>query len=185
MDKEKIGFGEWLSKNAPREIRKQKHKVLVDFVFELYKDEIIQLKLRGRKKDLLKILYNNNIPVKYIQIKKPLQEPTVSAKKKKKLIKRISKKGNLDLNCFYLSDAWLLLKKKVHNLYKTGCMKCGKEGVETHVDHILPRSKFPMFELDIHNLQILCKKCNMEKSNINFDDYRTPEQRKKCSTRYI
>lgn len=187
MNKEKIGFGEWLSKNAPRDIRKQKHKVLIDFVFKLYENEIKNLGIKDYKKNILRALYNNNIPVKFIEIKKinPNQETKFSAKKKSKLIKRISKKKKVDLNDFYLSDAWLSLKNKVHKLYKCGCMKCGIEGVETHVDHILPRSKYPMFQLDIHNLQILCKKCNLEKSNTNCIDYRTPEQRKKCSTRYI
>ena len=60
-------------------------------------------------------------------------------------------------------------------------MKCGLSNTETHIDHIFPRSIFPHLEYDIHNLQILCKDCNMEKSNKDNTDYRTDEQRKLCS----
>ena len=51
-------------------------------------------------------------------------------------------------------------------------MKCGKSHVEIHVDHIRPRSKFPKLELDFDNLQVLCKSCNKEKSNLHSTDYR-------------
>ena len=44
--------------------------------------------------------------------------------------------------------------------------------VELHVDHIKPRSKHPELELDINNLQILCKDCNLGKSNTDSIDYR-------------
>jgi 5-methylcytosine-specific restriction endonuclease McrA len=42
-----------------------------------------------------------------------------------------------------------------------------------HVDHILPRSKFPELELDIDNLQVLCEECNLAKSNIDTTDWRS------------
>jgi 5-methylcytosine-specific restriction endonuclease McrA len=51
-------------------------------------------------------------------------------------------------------------------------MKCGETKGEFHIDHIKPRSKFIELELCIDNLQVLCKSCNLEKSNKNEIDYR-------------
>jgi 5-methylcytosine-specific restriction endonuclease McrA len=82
--------------------------------------------------------------------------------------------------CFYLTNQWLYLKKEVHKLYQCGCMKCGKIEGETHIDHILPRSLHPELQYSIHNLQILCKDCNMEKSNKHNTDYRTELQKQLC-----
>jgi 5-methylcytosine-specific restriction endonuclease McrA len=44
--------------------------------------------------------------------------------------------------------------------------------VTLHVDHILPRSIYPEFALDIQNLQILCEDCNLAKSNTSAMDWR-------------
>ena len=41
-----------------------------------------------------------------------------------------------------------------------------------HVDHIKPRSLYPDLELEFENLQVLCKYCNLEKSNKDEIDYR-------------
>lgn len=92
------------------------------------------------------------------------------------------KKEKID---FYQSKKWILLTKKVRELYHCGCMKCGRDNMQTHIDHIFPRSTYPKFQYSIFNLQILCKSCNLEKSNKNTIDYRTKEQIKKCSLKYI
>lgn len=73
---------------------------------------------------------------------------------------------------FYQSNAWLSLRKKVFRKYGKSCMKCGKTKACMHVDHIKPRSLFPKLELSFKNLQVLCKECNLEKSNLHFTDYR-------------
>lgn len=39
-------------------------------------------------------------------------------------------------------------------------------------DHILPRSIFPEYELELSNTQILCSECNQPKSNIDTTDWR-------------
>ena len=54
------------------------------------------------------------------------------------------------------------------------CCSCGRstkqDGVILHVDHILPRSKGGTDEID--NLQTLCSKCNIGKSNRDDTDLR-------------
>ena len=73
---------------------------------------------------------------------------------------------------FYDSDEWLILRRIPLKLYGRTCMKCGST-TKIHVDHIKPRSLHPLLELELQNLQILCKDCNNEKSNKNEADYRT------------
>lgn len=177
-------FGNWLCLNCPKEVRKRKHLEVVKFVFNRYYEEITFLELKsGTEKDILNQIFLNKNLHKPIFIEPKKEPPTINFnKKRKRIIKRA--KGKIDLESFYLTDKWLLLKRKIHKLYKCGCMKCGIEGVETHIDHIFPRSIYPDLELNIHNLQILCKKCNIEKSNNNTIDYRTSEQKKMCSIKF-
>ncbi len=73
---------------------------------------------------------------------------------------------------FYDSKKWQSLRRKTLRFYGIKCMKCGIDKTEMHVDHIKPRSKYPELELDFNNLQVLCKSCNKEKSNLNEIDYR-------------
>lgn len=75
---------------------------------------------------------------------------------------------------FYRSKAWVELRYQVLNKYGHRCQKCGatKQEASMHVDHIKPRSKYPHLELDFDNMQVLCRDCNMGKSNKYEDDYR-------------
>ena len=72
---------------------------------------------------------------------------------------------------FYDSPEWRNLRYRVLRKYGFKCMACGaRPGVyPLHVDHIKPRSKYPDLELDENNLQVLCRDCNLGKSN-HFDD---------------
>lgn len=88
--------------------------------------------------------------------------------------KHAEKRHNNKNKRFYDSKKWSTIRKKVFLIYDRKCMACGSTK-ELQVDHIKPRSKFPELELDIYNLQILCKKCNFEKFNYNSIDYRTNE----------
>jgi len=73
---------------------------------------------------------------------------------------------------FYTSHAWNKLKKRVLKTYGLCCMKCEATDKEIHVDHIKPRSKYPELGLSFENMQVLCKDCNYEKSNVDETDYR-------------
>jgi len=72
---------------------------------------------------------------------------------------------------FYLSRTWFLLRKQVLGTYDNKCMCCGNTE-KLHIDHIKPRSVYPALELEFDNLQILCQKCNIRKSNKVVVDYR-------------
>jgi len=68
---------------------------------------------------------------------------------------------------FYQTREWRKLRWDVLTASDGRCGMCGrgkKHGVVLHVDHILPRSKYPSVELDRSNLQVLCEDCNLGKS---------------------
>jgi 5-methylcytosine-specific restriction endonuclease McrA len=73
---------------------------------------------------------------------------------------------------FYETDAWLRLRFKTLLRFGAVCMLCRATKGEMHVDHIIPRSKAPERELDETNLQVLCRACNLGKSNTDSTDFR-------------
>lgn len=76
---------------------------------------------------------------------------------------------------FYSSRAWRNLRYKALKKYGAICHCCNvsrKQGKVMHVDHIKPRSKYPLLELRLDNLQILCEDCNLGKSNTDETDWR-------------
>lgn len=72
------------------------------------------------------------------------------------------------------SRQWKALRKKATEYYGKQCHRCGDSGygVEIHVDHIKPKSKYPELAFDPNNLQILCRDCNFEKGAKDETDYR-------------
>jgi 5-methylcytosine-specific restriction endonuclease McrA len=83
--------------------------------------------------------------------------------------------GNSSPSVFYSSTEWLQLRYKVLKIRGNKCEACGRgpaDGTCIHVDHIKPRSIHPELALNASNLQILCKDCNLGKSNIDSTDWR-------------
>jgi 5-methylcytosine-specific restriction endonuclease McrA len=77
---------------------------------------------------------------------------------------------------FYSSPEWLATRYQVLHVRGNRCEACGtsaQSGAEIHVDHIKPRSIFPELALDPDNLQVLCKDCNVGKSNVYLTDWRS------------
>lgn len=71
---------------------------------------------------------------------------------------------------FYQSEEWKTLKEFTKDIFINECFKCGStENIQ--VDHIKPISISPWLALNPKNIQILCKKCNDEKSNMNSNRY--------------
>lgn len=73
---------------------------------------------------------------------------------------------------FYKTREWREVRYKALVKFGKKCQACGETGGYIHVDHILPRSKYPERELDINNLQVLCEACNIGKSNTDTTDWR-------------
>lgn len=75
---------------------------------------------------------------------------------------------------FYESRAWKELRYETIRKHGGRCQACGVSGKDRplQVDHIKPRSKFPKLELDPDNLQVLCRDCNLGKSNLDDTDWR-------------
>lgn len=89
-------------------------------------------------------------------------------------------------NNFYKSRVWKTVRQRALKIYGTECHCCLSRGSKLeplHVDHIKPKSLYPNLALDITNLQILCKKCNEQRSNLHETDYR-PELHKKFAEDY-
>lgn len=76
---------------------------------------------------------------------------------------------------FYFSPEWLELRYRAIKKYGRKCMCCGATDKPIHVDHIKPRSRFPDLALDITNLQILCRDCNLGKGAWDKTDWRPKE----------
>lgn len=70
-----------------------------------------------------------------------------------------------DSQTFHNSLAWRKVRYEVLRMSNGRCQCCGAHGSNTslHVDHIKPRSLYPMLALDPTNLQVLCADCNMGK----------------------
>jgi hypothetical protein len=73
---------------------------------------------------------------------------------------------------FYKTREWRDVRYKALVKFGKKCQACGETSDYIHVDHILPRSKYPDRELDINNLQVLCEACNIGKSNTDTTDWR-------------
>lgn len=76
---------------------------------------------------------------------------------------------------FYKSDEWRAVRYIALKAAKGACQCCGARGAKftpLHVDHIKPRSKFPELSLVASNLQVLCRDCNLGKSNRDETDWR-------------
>lgn len=87
---------------------------------------------------------------------------------------------------FYKSRVWKIVRQRALKIYGAECHCCLSQGSKLeplHVDHIKPKSLYPRLALDITNLQILCKKCSEQKSNLHETDYR-PELHKKFAEDY-
>jgi 5-methylcytosine-specific restriction endonuclease McrA len=76
---------------------------------------------------------------------------------------------------FYKTDHWLRLRYEAILRHGASCQCCGQRRSPRNplqVDHIKPRSLFPWLALDPDNLQVLCRDCNLGKSNVDCTDWR-------------
>jgi hypothetical protein len=76
---------------------------------------------------------------------------------------------------FYESSSWLDVRYRALKRENGYCQCCGSRGTPDNpiqVDHIKPRSRFPHLQLALSNLQVLCRHCNLGKSNSDWTDWR-------------
>lgn len=75
---------------------------------------------------------------------------------------------------FYQTQEWRTVRYQAIRSSDCRCVFCGAaKGDKTidgrkviiHVDHIKPRSRFPLLELSLENLQITCEDCNLGKAD--------------------
>ena len=109
--------------------------------------------------------------------KREIAHQFLTDEEKAGVLHRPGRKKRKENNAFYESREWMALRYLVLKQYGRRCMVCGASGARTsiHVDHIKPRSKYPELELDRSNLQVLCRACNIGKSNIDETDWRPDE----------
>lgn len=87
------------------------------------------------------------------------------------LISQFEKENTVD----YYDPKFRKLRLQVFLRDGEVCAKCGtapSPGISLTVDHIKPVSLYPDLFYNLDNLQVLCWKCNQEKSNRNSIDYR-------------
>lgn len=83
--------------------------------------------------------------------------------------------GKPEYKDFYKSIEWRQLRYIALKNNGASCQCCGAKagnGVQIHVDHIKPRSRYPELELCLDNLQILCEDCNVAKGSWDDTDWR-------------
>ncbi len=69
---------------------------------------------------------------------------------------------------FYDTEAWRRLRYQALRRSDGKCQCCGRgkrDGAILQVDHIKPKSRFPALAMSLGNLQVLCRDCNLGKSN--------------------
>ncbi len=93
----------------------------------------------------------------------------------KKTANRVEKKRSSG-SVFYDSREWQAVKYQTLKRHGRKCMVCFRTNIEIHVDHIKPRSLYPDLELDPENLQVLCRDCNLGKSNTDCIDWRPKKE---------
>jgi len=77
---------------------------------------------------------------------------------------------------YFTPEQWQALCEIADNK----CMKCGRNNIHLSPDHIQPASRGG--STFITNIQVLCVKCNVRKSNLYTTDYRSESIKKWAKT---
>ena len=120
---------------------------------------------RGFKKELIHNEYDyiKERYKEYERNKEKLENITNSKFRQNKCLAQ-----NIYYELYSLYDSKEELKHKIRKRSKVICPYCGIQETPYHVDHILPRSKYPEFSMFNHNLIGVCSVCN---SRYKGDDF--------------
>lgn len=102
-------------------------------------------------------------------------DASYAAKVERGAIKAAAKRTKGASAEFYDSKEWMALRYQVLKERGAKCECCGAtraDGVVIQVDHVRPRSLFPELALEKSNMQVLCRPCNLGKSNRDDTDWR-------------
>ena len=131
------------------------------------------LKRHGRSK--VQALESSKIE-NLVLVRNAKKKQTEQIKTKTKIDHKKKKKSKKQkVYSFYDSNEWLDARYFTLKKYGRNCACCGETEGQMHVDHIIPRSIKRELELEASNLQVLCRACNLGKSNkdsTNFINYR-------------
>ena len=61
---------------------------------------------------------------------------------------------------FYKSKAWYRIRQKALMRTDSTCEMCGYRGKGITVHHMKSRREFPMLELELSNLKVVCSACH-------------------------
>jgi 5-methylcytosine-specific restriction endonuclease McrA len=142
-------------KKQQEEYAKRKNKSAKKQAKKLYKkrikDEVVCPKVKPHQKKIKQI---RDIPLQ------PYSHPEL---------------GTDEYSKFFQSTAWRQLRYLALKNTEGTCQCCGSkasDGVQIHVDHIFPRSRYPQLQLSLDNIQVLCSDCNVGKGDWGTEDWR-------------
>ncbi len=127
--------------------------------------KIERFRVNAKKKKTLKSKVKNQAELINALQKKILNLKTT---KKPATLKPIRKTNHW----VYDSEKWKQLRYPVFKKFGFKCLACNATNTELHIDHIVPISVDRSKAFDMDNLQVLCKGCNLSKSNKHQDDLR-------------
>lgn len=125
-------------------------------------------------------LLEAGVPARIVQKKKFIFENKAIPSEARKLATKIPGAGAphpdyVRDDSFYKSREWRQLRYLALRNCQ-GCQCCGakaSDGIQLHVDHVLPRYKYPHLSLSLENLQVLCDDCNLGKGAWDQTDWRS------------
>ena len=85
----------------------------------------------------------------------------------KLVVTKPKKKSNRKV--YYSAKEWQSARKQVFDRDGHSCYVCGN--LATHIDHLLPKSKYPELALNLDNLKPICYDCNFEKLDIVKEEF--------------
>lgn len=169
--KEFMDFKEdWLCSEECREALKVKHAGYEEMLQRIDERNREEARIKNEKRRIL-----NEKRIEKRAAKKRSRAERAETLKKKVMaqaaqIRSLKQSKPTD---FYSTREWQELRYRAIRTHGRVCMCCRTTEGQMHVDHIKPRSKFPNLELCFENLQVLCRDCNLGKSNKDETDWRS------------
>lgn len=177
------------TKNFKRKVKKSQYFKKVKEICIKCKTMEIKKTGEGRKQGLCMRCYSAN--KKHINVSEKKYAIDKRNEGRSQPVYKPVKKSDPRLNrnsIYWEKSRFIRLKMKFRyqafQVYGMKCMCCGvgKNELPLELDHILPISIYPEKEFEFNNTQILCANCNSGKSNKDFTDFRSNEQKERMKS---